>query len=147
MARKSGRLVFASRGSRDITGLGVGLTLLHLGSFGHHGLEIDISTSGVFVPVLTRVETRGIRGVSSEGLEGVEVHWGTGLVGVPAVVDVLLGVVVPKLVVVLSIASEKARGGPDTESSRGRGESMGRGNKGDEGNGLGVLFGNKSRKK
>lgn len=49
------------------------------------------------------VDTRGIRGVTLEGLEGVEVLGGTRLRRVPLVVDILLGVLVPKLFIVISI--------------------------------------------
>ena len=52
---------------------------------------------------LSGVDTRGIGRVSLEGLEGVEVLSIAGGARVPLVVDILLGIIVPKLVVVLSV--------------------------------------------
>ena len=60
---------------------------------------------------LSRVDTRSIGGVALEGLEGVEVTGGTGRVGVPLVVDVLLGILIPEFVVVLSVYESSVSGG------------------------------------
>ena len=40
-------LILAARTSLDISGLGVGGTLLSISLLGHHGLEVSISTHGV----------------------------------------------------------------------------------------------------
>ena len=91
------RLSSASRASRGVTGLGGCGTGIGLSTLVHHDLETDISALGVLVEGLTGVLSGAIRGVSLESLEGVEVHGSTGGVGVPGIVDVLLGLVVPKL--------------------------------------------------
>ena len=144
VASKIARLGTASRGSGDITGLGVCGTLLSLLTLDHHLLEIDITTSGVLVPVLSRVVSRGIGAVTFESFKWVEVHWRTGLVGVPAVVHFLLGLVIPKLIVVLSVTSEKLERSTCTERSRGKGRSGG--HQCEEGNNLGVLLRNGEKK-
>ena len=61
-------------------------------------------------PYLSGVDTRSITGVTLEGLEGVEVASGTGGGGVPLAVDILLGILVPKLIVVLSVLEVKLGG-------------------------------------
>ncbi len=115
-------LVLASRGSGGITGLGAGGTLLSLGLLGEHDSVTNIRAHGVLVPLLTGVNSRGIRGVSSEGFEGVEVGGGTGLARVPCGVNILLGVIVPKLLVVLSVL--EVYGSRETSSLLG-GEGVG----------------------
>ena len=132
-------LASASRGSRNVTRLGVGGTLLGLLSLNHHLGKVDITAIGVLVKIFTRVVSRGIGGISLEGLEGVEVHGGTGAVGVPLVVNRLLGFVVPKLVIVLSIRLENTNRRAGAE--RGRGESRGGSNNGEKGKDLGVHHG------
>jgi hypothetical protein len=76
-------LVFASRASGGISGLGVGGTLVGLSTLFHHDGEADISTRGVLVAALTRVDSTGIGAVSIPGLEGVEVLSRAGCLGVP----------------------------------------------------------------
>ena len=83
-------LVSASWASWNITGLGVGGHGLHVGLLVHHLLEVDVTTDGVLVTVLTGVDAGSIRRVALESLEGVEVGGGTGGIGIPRGVDVLL---------------------------------------------------------
>ena len=132
MCKEEENLVLASRASRGISGLRVGLTVLHLGTLVHHLLEANITTHWVLVEGFTRVDTGGIRGVSSEGLERVEVHWGTRGGRVPFSVNILLGGVVPKLVVVLSVRSEGRKGSGEGRLAS-RGESRSRSGKGEDG--------------
>lgn len=126
--------VLASRGSRSRTRLGVGITLLNLGTFGHHDSETNISTLGVLVTVLTRVDSRGIRTVSFESLEWVEVLGSTRWGRVPGGVNILLGVVIPKFVVVLSVFETKVGGNACSEWLRGEsgGTDGEEGNNGDD---------------
>jgi len=81
------RLVLAARAAGLGTGLGVGGTFLGFGPFGHHLLEVDVATCRVLVPVLAGVESGSVGAVSIPGLEGVEVHGGTGLARIPGGVD------------------------------------------------------------
>ena len=55
------------------TRLGVGAHVLQVGLLLHHLSEVDITTDGVLVAVLSGVDTRGVGGVALEGLEGIEV--------------------------------------------------------------------------
>lgn len=52
---------------------------------------------------LSRVDTRSIARVALECLKGVEVAGGAGCAGVPLVVNILLGNLVPKLVVIFAV--------------------------------------------
>jgi hypothetical protein len=99
-------LVSASRGSRLVSSLWVGGTLLGLITLKHHLGEVDFSADRVFVPALTRVVSRRIRTVSSPGLERVEVIGGARGVWVPGCVHILLGVVVPHLSVESTVATK-----------------------------------------
>ena len=122
----------AARGTLDITRLRHGGTLLGLCPLIHHLLEANITTLGVLVKGLSREDARCVRGVSTEGLKGVEVLGGPGGVGVPSVVHVLLRVVVPKLVVVISELNEESARLDNTGAERGgRGEGRGGGREGD----------------
>ena len=119
-----------------ITGLtetrfGVGGHLLHVGLLLHHLLEVNIATDGVLVTVLTGVDAGSIGGVALEGLEGVEVGGGTGGIGVPSGVDILLGGVVPALLVVLSVLEVEVGG--ETSAGKGGGESRGTSGQGKDG--------------
>lgn len=124
-------LVLASRASRLIAGLGIGGTLLSVGTFGHHDLKAGIAASGILVSslhnngkvnhvithtkdslqalkkhvtsYLSRKDTRSITGVSLVRLEGVEVTCRTGGIGVPHVVYVLLGHLIPKFAIVRTV--------------------------------------------
>ena len=115
-------LVLASRASKLVSGLGVGGTLIGLSTLFHHDGEADVSTSGVLVAALTRVDSTGIGAVSIPSLEGVEVGSAAGCVGVPAVVDVLLGLVVEHLSVVLSVVGGGREGGGSDSEGRVGGE-------------------------
>jgi hypothetical protein len=115
-------LVLASRASRGISGLGVGGTLIGLSTLDHHDGEADISTRGVLVAALTRVDSTGIGAVSIPSLEGVEVGSRAGCAGVPHGVNILLGVVVEHLSVVLSVVGGGAEGGGTDSEGRVRGE-------------------------
>lgn len=75
---------------------------------------------------LSGEDTRGIGRVSLEGLEGVEVLSGAGGARVPLVVDILLGIIIPKLVVVVSVHKLGADPG-DHASVLGRNEGGSRG--------------------
>jgi hypothetical protein len=125
-------LVSASSTSWNITGLWVGGTLLSLGLLGKHKSVGNISTLWVLVEGFTRVDSGGIRGVSSEGLERVEVHGGTRGSWVPLSVDNLLGIVIPKFVIVFTVLDVKVGG--NTSCERGRGEGTGTGEKSGKGN-------------
>ncbi len=83
----------------------------------------------ILVSLLSRVVSRGIRRVSFEGLERVEVQDGTRGVGVELLVDNLLVVVVPHLSVKLTVF--KVEGGGDAAVGN-RGEGRSRSNKGGE---------------
>jgi len=63
-----------------------------------------------YITYFSGVDTRGIRGVSLESLEGVEVTGAASGGRVPLGVDFLLGVMVPKLIVVLSVFEVKLGG-------------------------------------
>jgi hypothetical protein len=99
-------LVLASRASRGITRLRSGVTGLGGFTLDHHLGEVDITTDWVLVESFTRVETGGIRRVSSPGLVRVEVLCRTWDSRVPKVVDISLGGIVPKSVVVLGKKNE-----------------------------------------
>ena len=116
------------------TGLRVGAHLLHVGLLLHHLLEVNVTTDGVLVTVLTGVDAGSIGGVALEGLEGVEVGGGTGGIGVPSGVDILLGGVVPALLVVLSVLEVEVGG--ETSASEGGGEGRGTGGQGKDGGGI-----------
>ena len=94
-------LVTATLASRGIARLRAGSTFLGFTTLDHHLCEVDVTTARVLVEGLTRVVAGGIRGVSEESLERVEVHCRTRGVWVPCAVDVLLGFVVPHLIVIL----------------------------------------------
>ena len=130
-------LVLASRSSGSIAWLGVSGTRLGLSTLGHHDGEVNIRADRILVTGLTRVDSRGIGGVSVPGLEWVEVTGGAGGVRVPPVVNILLGIVVPKLLVVVSIFVEEPGGRANSKGSRS--EGVGSSYKGDKGKGLGVL--------
>ena len=84
---------------------------------------------------LSGVDTRGITGVTLVCLEGVEVSGGTGRVGVPLGVKILLGVVVKKLLVIFTVFEVELGG---HASIVGRHEGGGRCHEGD-GDDLGQL--------
>ena len=139
------RLVLASGGSDDVTGLGVGVSGFNRGLLYLHTGEVDIGANWVLVEFFSRVDSRGIWAVSLPGLVGVEVHGGTGGVGVPCSVNIILGSGVPHLLVVLShFFVEKLGGSADTEG--GGGESSSRSYKSGEDKGFGVL-GDKKRER
>ena len=117
-------LVSASRASRGVTLLGVCVTFFSFSAFGLHDGEVYIGTHGILVSALTGVETTGIRGVSFECLEGVEVGGRAGGTGVPLFVDLLLGIIVPKFFVVFSVFKEQFGGNTDL-SGRSKGRSGG----------------------
>lgn len=125
-------LVFASSTSWNITGLWVGGTLFSLGLLGKHKSVGNISTLWILVERFTREDSGGIRGVSSEGLERVEVRGGTRGSWVPLCVNVLLGVVIPKFVIVFTELHVKVGG--NTSCERGRSEGTGTGEKSGKGN-------------
>ena len=131
-------LVLTSSTSRDITGLWVGDTLLSLGLLGKHKGVGNVSTLWILVEGFTREDSGGIRGVSSEGLERVEVHGGTRGSGVPGSVDVLLSIVGPQLIVVLSEGNVDT--GTSAYSELGRCECRSRSNEGEKCKSLGVLM-------
>ena len=122
-------LVLASGASRFVSWLRVGKTFLDLGTLDQHGSVGDISTSRVLVSLLSWVVSGGIRRVSFEGLERVEVHDGTRGVRVELLVDDLLAIVVPHLSVVFTVF--KVEGGGDTGVGD-RSEGRSRGNKSGE---------------
>ena len=127
-------LVLAARASGDLTGLGVGLTELDLLTLNHHLGEVDIGADRVLVTHLTGVDAGGIGGVTSEGLEGVEVGGRTGGVGVPRGVKFLLGIVVEHLLVILSVLEVEAHGLAD--AVKGGRKGSGRGGEGNDSKGL-----------
>jgi len=143
---KSINLVLASGGSWDVTGLGVGGSGFHSGLLQLHTGEVDIRANWVLVELFSRVDSRGIWAISLPGLVGVEVHGGTGGVGVPCSVNIILRSGVPHLIVVLSeLEREKISGSADTEG--GWGESSSRSYKSGEGKGFGVLGNRKIKEK
>lgn len=87
-------------------------------------------TIKINVTYFSGVDTRGIRGVTLEGLEGVEVLGGTRGGRVPLVVDILLGILVPKLVIVFSVL-EVELGGDRSLGGRHKGGSGGHKGNGD----------------
>jgi hypothetical protein len=128
-------LVFASRASRLITRLRASGTLIGLSTLDHHDGEADISSRGVLVAALTRVDSTSIGAVSIPGLEGVEVLSRAGCAGVPSGVNILLGFVVEKFSVVLSVVGGSGEGrGTDSEGRVGcESRSARDGNKGKDG--------------
>jgi hypothetical protein len=127
----------ASDASGGGSSLGLGRTGVGLGTLLHHNGKGDITTLGVFVSGLPRVDTRRIWAVSLPGLEGVEVEgtaWGA---GVPRIVDFHLGVVVPHLVVVLSVVTVEFHRSTNTKGGGREGRSGG--HKGEKSNNVGVL--------
>ena len=131
----------ASGGTR----LGVGANGLQLGLLVHHLLEVNITALGVLVTVLSGVDTRGIGGVSFEGLEGVEVVGRARGVGVPGGVDILLGGVVPELVVVLAVLEVEVGG--ETSAVKGGGEGRGASGQGKDDSRVLELQGNRGTKR
>lgn len=127
------------------TGLRAGLHGLDVSLLIHHLLEVNIATDGVLVTVLSGVDTRGIGGVSFEGLEGVEVGARARGVGVPGGVDVLLGGVVPELIVVLAVLEVEVGG--DTSAVKGGGEGRGASGQGKDGSRVLELQGNRGTKR
>jgi hypothetical protein len=115
----------ASGASRGGSRLGVGRTLLGLGTLLHHNGKGDITTLGVFISGLTRVDARRIGAVAFPGLEGVEVIDTTRGFRVPRGVNLLLGVVVPHLVVVLSVVTVELHRSPNTKGGGREGRSGG----------------------
>jgi len=114
-------LVLASGSSRSITRLGASSTFVSLCTLCHHLLEVDVRTDGILVSVLSRVDSTGIRGVSSESLKGVEVSGRARLARIPGTINFLLRFVIPFLLVVLSILEEKASAGACSERRRSKG--------------------------
>jgi hypothetical protein len=129
------RLSSASLAARGGSSLGVGGTLVGLGTLLHHDGEGDVTTLGIFVSGLTRVDARGIGAVALPGLERVEVRDSAGGSGVPLSVDFDLGVVVPHAIVVLSVVTEKLHRRTHTKGGGREGRSGG--HKGEEGKGFG----------
>lgn len=125
-------LVTASGAAGSISGLGVGSTLLGLLTLGHHLLEVDVATSRVLVSRLAGVSSGAIRGVTIPGLEGVEVVDGSGGVGVPGIVDRLLGLIVPKLAVVRAHLHEESRRRHTLRRNGGKGRGGGNSEGGNE---------------
>jgi hypothetical protein len=131
------RLGSASSTSRGRSRLGAGFTSFGLGTLFHHDGEGNVSTLGIFVSGLTRVDARCIGAVAFPGLERVEVHDTAGGSGVPGAVDFDLGVVVPHAVVELSVVTEELHRRAHTEGG-GR-EGRGGGRKGEKGDSFGEL--------
>jgi hypothetical protein len=133
-SKENSRLGSASLASRGGSSLGVGLTRVGLGTLFHHDGEGDVSTLGIFVSGLTRVDARCVGAVSFPGLEGVEVVDTAGGSGVPSSVDFDLGGVVPHAVVVLSVVTEDLRRSTNTEGGGREGRGGGRkGSNGEDG--------------
>jgi hypothetical protein len=102
-------LVLASRGSGARHELRGDITCVTLGILSLHDGVRNIRADRILITGLTREDSRSIRGVSSESLEGVEVSGRTGLLRIPLVVNRLLGVVGPQDIVELSV-NESAGG-------------------------------------
>mmetsp|Transcript_8893 Transcript_8893/g.16424 ORF Transcript_8893/g.16424 Transcript_8893/m.16424 type:complete len:228 (+) Transcript_8893:235-918(+) len=116
-------LVFASGAARGVSRLGVRGTLLHLFPLQRHLCKVHVRADRVLVTVLSRVDTRRVRAVALESLKGVEVQGRPRGVGVPRVVNVLLGLIVPKCVVVLAVL-ETTSGGRSGSSRSGSSRSL-----------------------
>jgi len=106
------RLVLASGASGDLPELGARDPRLGVGLLRHHDGEADVPADGVLVAGLAGVDPGRVAGVALVGLEGVEVAGGPGGVGVPLVVQVLLGVLVVELAVVLAVVEVESGGDP-----------------------------------
>ena len=109
--------------------------------------QVIIDTSGSedkpYRAYLSGVDTRAITWVTLVCLVGVEVSGGTGGGRVPLSVNIVLGISVPKLVVVFSVFEVKLGGHTGVGGGH---EGGGRCHEG-EGNNLGQLFRNGERKK
>jgi hypothetical protein len=130
-------LVLASRCSRNITGLGVCISLLSSCLLFKHDSIRNIGSYGVLVPALTGEDSGSIRGVSLPGLVRVEVSGGTRGVRVPLSVNIVLSLRSPKLLVVLS--ELKRDSGGSTSSKVGRSESRSSGDKCEKAESFGEL--------
>jgi len=106
------RLVLASGASGDLPELGASDPRLGIGLLRHHDGEADVPADGVLVAGFAGVNPGRVAGVALVGLEGVEVAGGPGGVGVPLVVQVLLGVLVVELAVVLAVVEVESGGHP-----------------------------------
>ena len=71
----------------------------------------NVKQNIIYITNLSGVDTRGIGGVTLESLKGVKVTSGSGRVGIPLVVHVLLGVLIPQFVVVFAVFESTGRGG------------------------------------
>lgn len=91
----------ASLASGCVTRLRVRSAFLSFTTLDHHLCEVDVTTARILVEGFSRVVAGGVRGVTEESLERVEVHRRARFIWVPHRVDILLSLVIPQLVVIL----------------------------------------------
>jgi len=141
VSTKNQDLVLASSAAGFGSWFGGGSNCFKIGTLDHHDGEANISTGWVLVTGLTGEDSRSIGGVSVESLERIVVLSGPGGSRVPLCVDGLLGIVVVKLVIVISsdefgLERSGTGKGPSSESGC---EGRSRGNQG-KGDNLGKLI-------
>ena len=103
-------LVLASGASWHLPGLGTGRPCLGIRLLRHHDRKANVTTNGILVTWLTGVDPTGVGRVSLVRFKGVEVTCRARSVGVPLVVQILLGILIEKLAIILAVCEVEVGG-------------------------------------